>query len=79
MLNTSDSPHLTLPNVWYSPDKFGSHTTLRLNDFELHIINDLGEAGMIQAMTDGIIRAMKALGVAILVNNSSLWSTIGQN
>lgn len=65
MLNTSDGPVLTLLSVWSSPNRLGSHTTLRLNDSELHIINDLGQAGRIQEVIDGIIGVVKVLGVTI--------------
>ena len=35
------------------------------------MINDLGVAGRIQAMTEGIIGAMKALEISVVLNNSS--------
>jgi len=60
-----------LPNVWSKPDRFGRQSTFILNDRKLRVINDLGVAGRIQAMTEGIIGAMKALEISVVLNNSS--------
>lgn len=42
-----------------------------MNDLDLRVIRDLGTIGRSKAMTKGIIVAMKALTVAMVVNNSS--------
>jgi len=60
-----------LPNVWSKPDKFGPQSTFFFSDPELKVIDDLGVAGRIQAMTEGIISAMKALEIVVVLNNSS--------
>jgi len=60
-----------LPNVWSEPDRYGPATTFYLSDLELKVIQDLGTAGWSRAMTEGIIAALKALKIAVVVNNSS--------
>jgi len=60
-----------LPNVWSKPDRFGPQSSMLLSDPELKVIHDLGVAGRSQVMTEGIIGAMKALEIAVVLNNSS--------
>jgi len=67
----SEGKLIELPNVWLKPDKFGPQSTLILGDRELKMITDLGVAGKSEAMTEGIIGAMKALEIVVVLNNSS--------
>jgi len=60
-----------LPNVWSKPDRFGPQSSMLLSDPELKVIHDLGVAGRSQVMTEGTIGAMKALEIAMVLNNSS--------
>jgi hypothetical protein len=55
VLSTSDDHVLTMSNVWSSSDMLDSHTTIHLNNSELHIIDYLGQARRSQAMTEGVI------------------------
>jgi hypothetical protein len=59
-----------LPSVWSEPDRYEPTTTFCLSDPELKFIQDLGTAGWSTAMTEGIIAAMKALEIGVVVNNS---------
>lgn len=58
--------------MWSDPDRYGPHLTLCLSDPELKVTQDLGTAGRSRAMTEGIIDAMKALEIAVVVNNTSI-------
>jgi len=70
-LHSGENDLLSLPNVWPEPKLYGPSTTFCLSDPELKVIQDLGTAGRSRAMTDGIIGAMKALKIAVVVNNAS--------
>ena len=61
----------SLPNVWSEPDRYWPSTTLGLSDPEWKVIQNLETAGQSRAMTEGIIVAMKALEIAVVVNNAS--------
>jgi hypothetical protein len=63
---------LQLPKAWSEPELCGPQSTLFLDDPELKIIQDLGPAGWSKAITDGVIATMKALEVAVALNNASL-------
>jgi hypothetical protein len=67
---------LLLPKVWSEPELCGPQSTLFLDDPELKIIQDLGPAGQIKAITDGVIATIKALEVAVAMNNASLESEV---
>jgi hypothetical protein len=45
---------------------------LYLGDSELKAIRDLGTAGRARAVTEGVVGAMRALEVAVFLNNSSM-------
>jgi len=66
-----DGELIELPNVCSKPDMFGPQSTLFLSDRELKVIDDLGVAGRSQAMTEGIIGAMRALEIVVVLNYSS--------
>jgi len=57
--------------VWSESGSFGSPTSLFLRDPKLKVIHDLGVAGRTRAVTEGVISAMKALKIAVYMNNSS--------
>jgi len=61
----------SLPNVWFEPERYGPSTIFCLSDLKLKVVQDLGVAGRSRAMTDGIIAAMKALKIVVMVNNAS--------
>jgi len=61
-----------LPRVWSESDHFGPQASLYLNDSKMKAIHDLGVAGRSQAVTDRVVSAMRALEVAVYMNNSSM-------
>jgi len=61
-----------LPRVWSESDSFGPRPSLFLSDPELKAILDLGTAGRSRAVTEGVVIAMKALEIAVYMNNSSI-------
>ena len=60
-----------LPWVWFESESFGSQASLFLSDPELKVICDLGVASRTRAMTEGVVSCMKALEIAVYMNNSS--------
>lgn len=57
--------------MWSESGSFGSQASLYLSDPELKAICDLGVTGRTRAVTDGVIGAVKALEIAVYLNNSS--------
>jgi len=70
-LRSRETDLLLLPNVWSKPERYGPSTTFCPSDPKLKVIQDLGTVGQSKAMTVGIIAAMKALEIAVVVNNAS--------
>jgi hypothetical protein len=58
--------------VWSQSGRFGPQASFYLGDSELKAIRDLGTAGRSRAVTEGVIGAMRALEVAMFLNNSSM-------
>jgi hypothetical protein len=58
--------------VWSQSDRFGPQASLHIGDPELKAIRDLGTAGRTRAVTEGVVGAMRALEVAVFLNNSSM-------
>lgn len=69
VIETSDGAMLNLPAIWTGPNMFGPHTTLALTAGESQVVDDLGAVGQSCAMTEGIIGLLKAIEVAISLNN----------
>jgi hypothetical protein len=69
VIETSDGAMLNLPAIWTGPNKFGPDTTLALTAEESQVVDDLGVVGRSRAMIEGIIGLVKAIGVAISLNN----------
>jgi hypothetical protein len=60
-----------LPRVWSEPDRCGHHSSFFLADPELKpSLQDLGHAGRSTAITEGVIAAMKALEITMVLNNA---------
>jgi hypothetical protein len=57
-------------SVWYEPDRYDPQSFLFMSDSKLKVIHDLRVVGTSRAMTEGIISAMKALEIAVPLNNS---------
>jgi hypothetical protein len=68
-----------LPKVWSEPYRGGPHLTLFLDDPELRAIHDLCPTGWSKAITEGVIASMKALEVAMVLNNATLEGEIQVN
>jgi cell division protein FtsB len=66
----ADEGLFQLPRVWSQSDRFGPQASLYLGDSELKAIRDLGTAGRARAVTEGVVSAMRALEVAVFLNNS---------
>jgi len=58
--------------VWSESNRFGPQASICLSDSKLKVIRDLGVVGQSRAMTDGVVSAMRALEVAVYMNNSSI-------
>jgi hypothetical protein len=69
---STDEGLFQLPKVWSHSDRFGPQASLYLGDSELKAICDLGTAGRARAITEGVVSAMRALEVAVFLNNSSM-------
>jgi hypothetical protein len=68
----ADEGLFQLPKVWSQSDRFSPQASLYLGDSELKAIRDLGTAGRTRAVTEGVVGAMRALEVAVFLNNSSM-------
>jgi hypothetical protein len=68
----ADEGLFQLPRVWSQSDRFGPQASLYIGDPEVKAIRDLGTAGQTRAVTEGVVGAMRALEVAVFLNNSSM-------
>jgi hypothetical protein len=72
----ADEGLFQLPRVWSQSDRFGPQASLYLGDSELKAIRELGTAGQARVVTDGVLGAMRALEVAVFLNNSSMEDSV---
>jgi hypothetical protein len=69
---STDEGLFQLPKVWSHSDRLDPQASLYLGDSELKAIRDLGTVGRDRVVTDGVVGAMRALEVAVFLNNSSM-------
>jgi vacuolar-type H+-ATPase subunit I/STV1 len=62
--------------VWSQSGRFGPQALLYLGESELKAIRDLGPAGRSCGVTGEVVGAMRALEVAVFLNNSSMEETV---
>jgi hypothetical protein len=72
----ADEGLFQLPKVWSQSGRFGPQASLYLCDSDLKAIRDLGPTGRSRAVIEGVVGAMRALEVAVFLNNSSMEETV---